>query len=85
MDSPEILVVGPRQACKTALLRRINSQLENSNFVTFEDRDVLNLFEEDEKEFAEVNVKEGEKEGKMEEIREKLEEEDYIEKVYRRE
>ncbi|MFB6167027.1 MAG: ATP-binding protein, partial [Candidatus Nanohaloarchaea archaeon] len=55
MDAPEILaVVGPRQAGKTTLLEKINQDLENSRFVTFEDRDVLRVFEEDEKEFAEL-------------------------------
>lgn len=55
MEDPEILaVVGPRQSGKTTLIRKIEENLENSNFVTFEDRDVLRLFEEDEKEFAEM-------------------------------
>ncbi len=55
MGSPEILaVVGPRQAGKTTLLYKVHSELENSNFISFEDRDALNLFEEDEKEFAEL-------------------------------
>lgn len=57
IDSPEILaLVGPRQAGKTTLLQKINSELENSNFISFEDRDKLNLFEEDEKEFAELHL-----------------------------
>ncbi|MFB6245545.1 MAG: ATP-binding protein, partial [Candidatus Nanohaloarchaea archaeon] len=55
MDSPEILaVVGPRQAGKTTLFQNIHEQLDNSRFVSFEDRDVLRTFEEDEKEFAEL-------------------------------
>ncbi|MFB6207982.1 MAG: ATP-binding protein [Candidatus Nanohaloarchaea archaeon] len=59
MDAPEIIaVVGPRQAGKTTLLKEIESGLENSNFVSFEDRDVLRLFEEDEKEFAELHLEE---------------------------
>ncbi|MFP4045836.1 MAG: ATP-binding protein, partial [Candidatus Aenigmatarchaeota archaeon] len=57
IDSPEIIVVvGPRQAGKTTLLKKIHHGLENSKFLTFEDRDVLNLFEEDEKEFAEIHL-----------------------------
>lgn len=55
MDAPEILaVVGPRQAGKTTLLEKVHGDLDSSRFVTFEDRDVLNTFEEDEKEFAEL-------------------------------
>lgn len=55
INSPEILaIVGPRQAGKTTLLYKIKSKLENANFITFEDRDALSLFEEDEKEFGEI-------------------------------
>ena len=55
LDVPEILaVVGPRQAGKTSLFYNIHSQLENSVFVSFEDRDILNIFEEDEKGFGEL-------------------------------
>ncbi len=55
MDSPEILaIIGPRQAGKTTLFYKIHSELENSNFISFEDRDVLSVFEENEKEFAEL-------------------------------
>lgn len=57
MESPEILAVtGPRQAGKTTLFKKLREQLDNSNYVTFEDRDVLRLFEEDEKEFAELHL-----------------------------
>lgn len=57
IDSPEILaVIGPRQAGKTTLFKKLQEQLENSNYITFEDRDVLRLFEEDEKEFAELHL-----------------------------
>ncbi len=57
MDSPEILaVVGPRQAGKTTLFYKIHSELDNSHFISFEDRDALNLFEESEKEFAEIHL-----------------------------
>lgn len=55
LDVPEILaIVGPRQAGKTTLLKKIQSELENSNFLTFENSRVLDLFEEDEQEFAET-------------------------------
>jgi predicted AAA+ superfamily ATPase len=57
IDSPEILaIVGPRQAGKTTLFKKLQEQLENSNYITFEDRDALRLFEEDEKEFAELHL-----------------------------
>ncbi|MFB6181078.1 MAG: ATP-binding protein [Candidatus Nanohalobium sp.] len=55
LDGPEILaVVGPRQAGKTTLFRKLESELENSKYVTFEDRDILGVFEQNEKEFAEL-------------------------------
>lgn len=55
IEDPEILAVtGPRQSGKTTLLKKIETRLENSNFVSFEDRDILGLFEEDVKEFAEM-------------------------------
>jgi predicted AAA+ superfamily ATPase len=55
LDSPEILaVVGPRQAGKTTLFKKLGEDLENSNYVTFEDREILEIFEEDEEEFAEL-------------------------------
>lgn len=57
IDDPEILAVtGPRQSGKTTLLKKIETRLSNSNFVTFQDRDVLDLFEEDEKDFAEIHL-----------------------------
>jgi predicted AAA+ superfamily ATPase len=57
MDKPEILaVVGPRQSGKTTLFKRLESDLDNSNYVTFEDRDVLEVFEEGEKEFAKLYI-----------------------------
>ncbi|MFA5986079.1 MAG: ATP-binding protein [Parcubacteria group bacterium] len=49
----EILaIVGPRQSGKTTLLKKIQGQLENSIFLNFEDRDDLELFEQDIKGFA---------------------------------
>ncbi|MFB6158096.1 MAG: ATP-binding protein [Candidatus Nanohalobium sp.] len=55
LDSPEIIaVVGPRQAGKTTLFKKFQEDLENSRYISFEDRDVLSVFEEDEKEFAEL-------------------------------
>lgn len=53
-DKPEIIAVtGSRQSGKTTLLLKIHKELENSNFISFEDREILDLFEEDEKAFAE--------------------------------
>lgn len=55
IDSPEILaVIGPRQAGKTTLFRKLEERLDNSNYISFEDRDILSVFEEDEKEFAQL-------------------------------
>jgi predicted AAA+ superfamily ATPase len=59
IDSPEIIaVVGSRQAGKTTLFKKFHKDLENSNYISFEDRDILRVFEEDEKEFAELYLEE---------------------------
>lgn len=59
IDSPEIIaVVGPRQVGKTTLFKKFQKDLENSNYISFEDRDILRVFEEDEKEFAELYLEE---------------------------
>lgn len=50
-------VVGPRQSGKTTLLRHIFSDLENAHFLDFEDRDTLELFNEDVKSFVELYVR----------------------------
>lgn len=53
LDKPEILaVVGPRQAGKTTLLKKIQTSLKNSVFISFEDREELELFEQNLKGFA---------------------------------
>ena len=53
LEKREILaIIGPRQAGKTTLLKKIQDGLENSIFLNFEDRDVLELFEQDIKGFA---------------------------------
>ncbi len=50
---PEILAItGPRQAGKTTLLQRIQGNLSNSIFLSFEDRETVELFEQDIKGFA---------------------------------
>ena len=59
IDAQEIIaVVGPRQAGKTTLFKKFQKDLENSNYISFEDRDILRVFEEDEKEFAEIYLEE---------------------------
>lgn len=56
-DKPEIIAVtGPRQSGKTTLLLKIHEDLENSNFISFEDREALDLFEEDVKSFGEQHL-----------------------------
>jgi len=53
LDTKEILaIVGPRQAGKTTLLKQIQSHLTRAVFLTFEDREELELFEQDIKNFA---------------------------------
>lgn len=53
MNKPEILaIVGPRQAGKTTLLKKIQTELQSSIFLSFEDREDLELFEQDIKSFA---------------------------------
>ncbi len=54
LSKREILaIIGPRQSGKTTLLQKIQSELPNSIFISFEDRDDLELFETDPKGFAE--------------------------------
>jgi uncharacterized protein len=47
-----IAIVGPRQSGKTTLLQKLQSGTENSILLSFEDREVLELFETDIKNFA---------------------------------
>lgn len=48
LDKPEIIaVLGPRQCGKTTMLKKIFSRLDNANFISFEDRAALNLFNRD--------------------------------------
>lgn len=52
LDKPEILaVIGPRQSGKTTLLREFAKPLKKAVYVDFEDRDVLELFNNDIKSF----------------------------------
>lgn len=52
-----IAVVGPRQSGKTTLLRNIFKDLKNAFFLDFEDRETLELFNEDIKSFVELYVR----------------------------
>ncbi len=54
----EILaVVGPRQSGKSTLLGHLIEALPNTHSITFEDQDLLALFDRDIKAFAELHVK----------------------------
>ncbi len=52
LSKPEILaIIGPRQSGKTTLLKKIQSALSKSVFITFEDREELELFDQSPKLF----------------------------------
>lgn len=52
LSKPEILaIVGPRQSGKTTLLKEIFKSLKNAVYMDFEDRDALDLFNNDIKAF----------------------------------
>jgi hypothetical protein len=58
LDRKEIIaIVGARQCGKTTLIKHIYDQLENTEFISFEDREVLELFSQDIKGFVELYVK----------------------------
>lgn len=53
LNNREILaIIGPRQSGKTTLLKKIQTELKNSIYLSFEDREELELFEQDIKTFA---------------------------------
>ena len=57
-DSKEIIaIVGPRQAGKTTLVRHILSSKKKCMMLTFDDKDILDLFEHNTKEFITAYVK----------------------------
>ncbi|MFW5846835.1 MAG: ATP-binding protein [Nanoarchaeota archaeon] len=51
-DREIIAILGTRQCGKTTLMKHIFKKLKNSRFISFEDRDILNLFTKDIKTFA---------------------------------
>jgi uncharacterized protein len=57
-----IAVIGARQSGKTTLLKKIFNglQTDKKNFINFEDREILGLFTNDIKSFAELYVKDNE-------------------------
>jgi len=58
INKPEIIaVIGPRQCGKTTLFREIFKGLKKAVFLDFEDRDVLELFNNDIKSFYNLHVK----------------------------
>jgi len=58
LNSPEIIIViGPRQSGKSTLLNRIFSTLPSARQISFEDIDLLTLFENDVKGFYQLHVK----------------------------
>jgi len=57
LDTPEIIaIIGPRQSGKTTMIKKIISKLNKSCFISFEDRKILNLFENETKEFIDLYV-----------------------------
>ena len=58
LDKKEIIaIVGPRQCGKTTLMEHVFKKLREAKFISFEDREILELFVKDEKAFAELYVK----------------------------
>lgn len=51
-------IVGPRQCGKTTLMEHLFKRLDNAKFITFEDREALELFTSDIKAFVELYIKE---------------------------
>ncbi len=52
-----IAVVGPRQSGKTTLIKKLFAELKNAVFLDFEDRETLELFNQDIKSFVDLYVK----------------------------
>lgn len=57
LRTPEVqIILGPRQSGKSTLLEHISSNLSNVNMLTFEDVDIMSLYESDIKSFANLYV-----------------------------
>jgi len=58
LNTPEIIaLVGPRQCGKTTLLKHIHDSLSGpANFITFEDKQLLDLFTKQLKEFIKIHI-----------------------------
>ena len=58
LETPEIIaVVGPRQCGKTTMLKQIMSSLTDSVSVSFDDQNILGLFEKSPDDFITAYVK----------------------------
>lgn len=58
LNKPEILaIIGPRQSGKTTLLREIFKSLKKAVYIDFEDRDIVELFNNDIKSFYNLYAK----------------------------
>ncbi|MFH1838397.1 MAG: ATP-binding protein [Candidatus Kuenenbacteria bacterium] len=58
LNVPEIIaIIGPRQSGKTTILNKIFSKLKKAEYLNFDDKKVLNLFENDVDSFREIYVK----------------------------
>lgn len=58
LETPEIIaIVGPRQAGKTTMLNKIFSDLGKAAFLSFDDKKILRLFENDIDSFHEIYAK----------------------------
>ena len=58
LDTKEIIaIIGPRQAGKTTLLKKIFEKLNDAHLIDFEDVETLELFNTDIKSFAELHIK----------------------------
>lgn len=57
LRTPEIqIILGPRQSGKSTLLEHISSNLSYVNMISFEDVDIMSLYESDIKSFANLHV-----------------------------
>ena len=58
LSVPEIIaIIGPRQSGKTTLIKKVCNEIQNSLYLSFEDRQLLELFETDLKAFEKLYIK----------------------------